>query len=153
MFYVTLTFTGLVNLVINPLYKNLDCYSIGILKYLLPIDSFSSSQKARDNEFTTWTERLPGKWEGQSPDRPLVVQFAANKVQDFVTSAQLVQGYCEGVDLNCGCPQRWAAQEGIGACLINKPDFIHDLVRQTKNQTCSGLSISVKIRIHADIKQ
>ena len=116
-------------------------------------DSFSSSQKARDNEFTTWTERLPGKWEGQSPDRPLVVQFAANKVQDFVTSAQLVQGYCEGVDLNCGCPQRWAAQEGIGACLINKPDFIHDLVRQTKNQTCSGLSVSVKIRIHTDIKQ
>ena len=105
-------------------------------------DSFSCSSKARDNELTT-----------AQTDQPLVVQFAANQVHQFVQSAQLVQYYCDGVDLNCGCPQRWALQEGIGACLINKPEFVADLVKQTRAQTRNGLSISIKIRIHSEIKQ
>ena len=40
---------------------------------MIMADSFSSSANARDNEFTT-----------NSDDRPLIVQFAANKVDDFV---------------------------------------------------------------------
>lgn len=126
-------------------------------------DSFSTSQKARDNEFTTWRSGPRSHGDHlddddsdqvtQHYDQPLIVQFAANDIDQFVCSAQLVQDYCEGVDLNCGCPQRWALQEGIGACLINKPEFIHNLVRQTRNQTSSNLSISVKIRIHCDITQ
>ena len=31
-----------------------------------------------------------------------------------VESALLVSEYCQGVDLNCGCPQRWAIQAGRG---------------------------------------
>jgi tRNA-dihydrouridine synthase 4 len=46
----------------------------------------------------------------------------------------MVEPFCEGADLNCGCPQTWACKEGIGACLIEKPDFVADLVRQTRNQ-------------------
>lgn len=42
-------------------------------------DSFVQSSKARDNEFTT-----------NSEDRPLIVQFAANKSQDFVQAAEMV---------------------------------------------------------------
>ena len=60
-------------------------------------DSFYLSQKARDNEFTTNEE-----------DKPLIVQLAANKAEYFSGSAELVSKYCSGVDLNCGCPQRWA---------------------------------------------
>ena len=40
---------------------------------MIMANSFSSSQAARDNEFTT-----------NSDDRPLIVQFAANKVDEFV---------------------------------------------------------------------
>ena len=110
---------------------------------MIMADSFSSSAIARDNEFTTNTD-----------DRPLIVQFAANKVDDFVTSSELVSNYCDGVDLNCGCPQRWAQQEGIGACLINKPDYISDLIKQTRNRICRGdFSVSIKIRIHSDIQR
>ena len=103
-------------------------------------DSFANSAKARDNEFTT-----------NDTDRPLVAQFAANRIDDFVTAAKLISPFCDGVDLNCGCPQRWAWQEGIGACLIHKPQFVHDLVHQTKNQCPAQLSVSVKIRIHDDV--
>ena len=69
----------------------------------------------------------------------------------FRRSSTMVSNYCNGVDLNCGCPQTWAQQEGIGACLINKPQFVSDLVKQTRNQCRDDLSVAVKIRIHADI--
>lgn len=105
-------------------------------------ESFSVSEKARNSEFTT-----------SEKDRPLVVQFAANKVGDFVQSAKIVSKDCDGVDLNCGCPQGWALREGIGACLIEKPDFVADLVRQTRNQTRDDLLVSVKIRIHSDYQK
>ena len=72
---------------------------------------------------------------------------------DVFRSSQLVSNYCDGVDLNCGCPQGWAQKEGIGACLINNPKFVSDVVRQTKNQCKDDLSISVKIRIHSNIER
>lgn len=109
---------------------------------MIMADSFSSSANARDCEFTT-----------NSIDQPLIVQFASNNVYDFVRSSTLVSKYCIGVDLNCGCPQRWAQQEGIGACLINKPNFVSDLVKQTRNQCREDLSVSIKIRIHYDIER
>ena len=105
-------------------------------------ESFSASRKARENEFST-----------SKADRPLIVQFAANKVDHFVKSAQIVSPHCNGVDLNCGCPQGWAFREGIGACLIDKPDFVADLVKQTRNQCRDDLLVSVKIRIHPDVSK
>lgn len=61
--------------------------------------------------------------------------------------------YSNGVDLNCGCPQRWAMQEGYGACLINKPELLRDVVLQTRNRIPAGdFSVSIKIRIHPDIR-
>jgi tRNA-dihydrouridine synthase 4 len=73
---------------------------------MIMANSFIRSQKARDNEFTT-----------NSTDRPLIVQFAANSPNDLATASQFVQPYSDGVELNCGCPQRWAIQEGIGDCI------------------------------------
>ena len=40
-------------------------------------------------------------------DRPLVVQFAAHNAKDFADAAELVAPFADGVDLNCGCPQRY----------------------------------------------
>jgi len=106
-------------------------------------DSFYQSQKARDNEFTTNEE-----------DKPLIVQLAANQAEYFAGSAEMVANYCNGVDLNCGCPQRWAAKEGIGACLINEPQFVCEVVNQTRARISNpDFSISVKIRIHDDLSR
>ncbi len=83
-------------------------------------DSFTRSQKARDNEFTT-----------NSMDRPLIIQFAANNFNDFATAAEFLyySKSCDGVELNCGCPQKWAIQEGIGSALIQKNDLICEMVK------------------------
>lgn len=104
-------------------------------------DSFVKSIKARDMEFTT-----------NSGDRPLVAQFAASNAKDFADAAEIVAPFVDGVDLNCGCPQRWAMQEGYGAKLISNPELIQDIVKQTVSRV-PGLPVSIKIRIHDNIKK
>ncbi|XP_075064906.1 tRNA-dihydrouridine(20a/20b) synthase [NAD(P)+]-like [Mixophyes fleayi] len=102
---------------------------------------FVKSTKARDSEFTT-----------NQGDQPLVVQFAAKEAKVLADAALLVCPYAGGIDLNCGCPQRWAMSEGYGACLINRPQLVQDMVRQVRSQVENPrFSMSIKIRIHADI--
>ncbi|XP_021155605.1 tRNA-dihydrouridine(20a/20b) synthase [NAD(P)+]-like isoform X1 [Columba livia] len=87
-------------------------------------------------------------------DRPLIVQFAAKEAQVLCDAARIVCPFADGIDLNCGCPQRWAMSEGYGACLINKPELIRDMVRHVRNQIDNpGFSVSIKIRIHEDLKR
>lgn len=105
-------------------------------------DSFVQSEKARDNEFSTTNE-----------DKPVIVQFAAKNVYDFLNATEMVAPYCNGVDLNCGCPQRWALKEGYGADLLKKPDLVKDLVYQVKNRIPNPFTVSVKIRLLKDIRR
>ncbi|KAH0519612.1 tRNA-dihydrouridine(20a/20b) synthase [NAD(P)+]-like [Microtus ochrogaster] len=104
---------------------------------------FVRSVKARDSEFTT-----------NQGDCPLIVQFAANDARLLSDAAQIVCPYASGIDINCGCPQRWAMAEGYGACLINKPELIQDMVKQVRNQVENPrFSVSIKIRIHDDLRR
>ncbi|NXG20163.1 DUS4L synthase, partial [Grallaria varia] len=104
---------------------------------------FVRSAKARDSEFTT-----------NKGDHPLIVQFAAKEAQVLCDAACIISPFADGIDLNCGCPQRWAMAEGYGACLINKPELVKDMVRQVRNQINNPkFSVSIKIRIHEDLKR
>uniref|UniRef100_UPI003AAA5FB9 refilin-B isoform X1 n=2 Tax=Centroberyx gerrardi TaxID=166262 RepID=UPI003AAA5FB9 len=104
---------------------------------------FMRSVKARDSEFTT-----------NESDRPLIVQFAASDAQTLADAACVVAPFSDGVDLNCGCPQRWAMSEGYGACLINKPELVKDMVRQVRNKVDNpNYTASIKIRIHKDLRR
>lgn len=97
---------------------------------------FMRSVKARDSEFTTsereyqralsqsivWLAaanplckdgnayKLPYCYNffclSSSGDRPLIVQFAAHDAQTLADAACVVAPFSDGVDLNCGCPQR-----------------------------------------------
>eukprot|EP00126_Sphaerothecum_destruens_P007767 Sdes_comp19980_c0_seq3m12568 len=113
-------------------------------------NSFHQSQNARENEFTT-----------NSKDKPLITQFAANNAYDISLATKLVFSFCDGVDINCGCPQRWAMAEGMGAKLSDDPELVKDMILQTRNrlenysnpQSSDSFTISVKIRIHEDMKR
>lgn len=61
--------------------------------------------------------------------------------------------YCNGVDLNCGCPQRWALKDGYGADLLKKPDLVKDLIYQVRNRIPYPFTVSVKIRLLKDIQK
>lgn len=105
-------------------------------------DSFVKSSKARNNEFSTCAE-----------DTPLVVQFASNNHQDFVHATQYVAPHCSGVDLNCGCPQRWAIKDGYGCALLSKPEVMFSCVRELRNVVSSDFSVSVKVRLLSSVEK
>lgn len=106
-------------------------------------ESFLNSSEARDSDFTT-----------NAGDRPLVVQFAAKNAVELSNATEMIVPFADGVDLNCGCPQRWAMAEGYGACLLRKPELISDMVRQAKNRIPdSRFTLSIKIRIHDNIRK
>ena len=85
-------------------------------------------------------------------DRPLIVQFGASNALDFSRAAEMAMPYCDGIDLNCGCPQSWAIGEGIGCKLMSTPELVRDMVMAAKKRCGEKFSVSVKIRIHLDLE-
>uniref|UniRef100_A0A8C4QE81 Dihydrouridine synthase 4 like n=1 Tax=Eptatretus burgeri TaxID=7764 RepID=A0A8C4QE81_EPTBU len=110
---------------------------------MIVANPFVRSIKARDSEFTT-----------NSGDRPLVVQFAASNGKDLADAAEIVIPFADGIDLNCGCPQRWAMSEGYGASLLQKPELVKDMIQQVRSRIADPhFSISIKIRVHEDLER
>jgi tRNA-dihydrouridine synthase 4 len=101
------------------------------------------------------------------PQPPTIVQFAANVPLEFARAASLVAPWVSGVDLNCGCPQGWACAETLGAALMDSRELVRDIVvagREALRKDGWGVelekdmdwpkgrSISVKIRVHEDLR-
>ena len=105
-------------------------------------DAFKNSEIARHMDFTTAVE-----------DNPVIVQFAACKASDLADAAEFVYPYCQGIDINCGCPQKWAIKEGIGAAMMSKPELMVDMLSQVRQRVPASFPCSIKIRIHKDLKE
>ncbi|KAL6878699.1 hypothetical protein J3F83DRAFT_723590 [Trichoderma novae-zelandiae] len=120
---------------------------------------FNRNQFARDSDFTISTT-------GTQP--PTIVQFGANVPLELARAATLAAPFAAGVDLNCGCPQSWACAETLGAALMNKRELVRDMVVETRQHLARdgwavgmerdvdsprGRSVSVKIRVHDDLRK
>lgn len=106
---------------------------------MLIADSFNRSERAR-LDFQT-----------HEYDQPLIVQFAANDPIELAAAAFKVRKHALGVDINCGCPQRWAVKECIGAWLSGKPEIVKSMVQETRKLT--KVPVSIKIRLRDDIRE
>jgi tRNA-dihydrouridine synthase 4 len=102
-------------------------------------ESFNRSSDSRDSDFSTC-----------ELDRPLVVQFATNSPDELAAAVSKVTPYVDAIDVNCGCPQRWAIQEGIGAALSAQPERVRDLITAATSRT--HLPVSIKIRLHKNFE-
>lgn len=61
-------------------------------------------------------------------DRPLFVQFCANDPDTLLAAARHVEGTCDYVDLNFGCPQRIAKRGNYGAFLMDDIPRVESLI-------------------------
>ena len=98
---------------------------------------FARSEDYRQTEFQTVPE-----------DRPLVCHFAANDPTEFAAAARLVEGKCDAIDLNLGCPQRTAYVGHFGSYLLDPKDrqLVLDIVR-AGSRAVATVPIFVKIRL------
>jgi len=110
--------------------------------HMMLADSFVQSQSARDAEFATMLD-----------EGPLIAQFASPDPVRIGQAAVLIRPYCDALDINCGCPQRWALSEGIGGALMAKPELVRDMVRQVRNQAGDGFPCAVKMRLRASERE
>jgi len=78
-------------------------------------------------------------------DRPLVAQFCANDPAILLAAAKLVEGSCDAIDINLGCPQRIARRGYYGAFLMNNLPLVYTLVK-TLHENLS-VPVFCKIRI------
>ena len=116
---------------------------------------FSETAKFRDMHFQPTRGLLEKKepqenarlWLDGNPafDRPLFVQFCANKPDDLLEAAKYVAPYCDAVDLNLGCPQGIAKSGHYGAFLQEDPDTIYKLINKLHKEL--PIPVTAKIRI------
>lgn len=101
------------------------------------------------------------------PQPATILQFGANDPTELARASSLAIPFVNGVDLNCGCPQSWACAETLGAALMNQRELVRDMVVETRNRLAregwavgldkdmenpKGRSVSVKIRVHDDLR-
>ncbi|WVF71419.1 hypothetical protein IAT40_006223 [Kwoniella sp. CBS 6097] len=82
----------------------------------------------------------------------MIAQFASPNPTSLADAAELISPYVDGLDLNCGCPQKWAYNEGIGCALLRKPELVRDMVRCVKDRMGWDWPVSIKIRVDPDLK-
>lgn len=79
-------------------------------------------------------------------DRPLIVQFAGGDPSILAKAAKIVQGRCDAIDLNCGCPQSIAKRGNYGAYLLEQEELVLRCIRALR-QAVPGTPITVKVRL------
>lgn len=84
-------------------------------------------------------------------DTPVIAQFASNLEHEYLSCAEMIYPYVDGIDLNCGCPQSWAMRSGYGSAMLKKPELISSLTSAIRRNLPNDFSVSVKVRIQKDL--
>ena len=84
-------------------------------------------------------------------DRPVIVQFCGDSPELLVSAAKMVEGKCDAVDLNFGCPQGIARKGHYGAYLLEEPEVIRSIVRAMSDNV--NLPITCKIRVRNTLQE
>lgn len=83
-------------------------------------------------------------------DSPTFVQFCGHDPEILLRSAQMVEGKCEAVDLNFGCPQGIAKRGNYGAYLLDDTEQVLKICGYLANNLTKS-AVSCKIRLFPDL--
>ncbi|KAJ7717045.1 FMN-linked oxidoreductase [Mycena metata] len=85
--------------------------------------------------------------EASSTERPVVVQLCGNDIKTIVRAGKKIQNYCQGIDLNLGCPQQSTLEGHFGAYLLGQKDWplVEGIVSAMHNSFT--VPVSTKLRL------
>lgn len=89
--------------------------------------------------------------EGGPGDRPLIIQFCANDAEQLLASAKALEGHCDAVDINLGCPQDIAKRGHYGSFLQDEWDLIYKLINTL--HTNLSIPVTAKFRVFHSLEK
>ncbi|KAI4292061.1 tRNA-dihydrouridine synthase 1 [Pancytospora philotis] len=95
---------------------------------------------------------LANQWYTTSPsDRPLVIQICGNDPAVMLETCLAVQGACDAIDVNFGCPQDIARKGHYGSWLMDDPELVGRIVKTLSSQI--AVPLFCKIRVFESIER
>lgn len=100
-----------------------------------------------DGLFSRGREKVTSRFNYTPSEHPIVAQIWGNTPELFYKAAKLIaEMKFDGVDINAGCPQKNITSHGGGACLIQDPPLVKEIIQATK-EGARDLPVSVKTRL------
>jgi tRNA-dihydrouridine synthase len=81
-------------------------------------------------------------------EQNIIAQIAAKDPVVAGQAAVVLAPYVDAIDLNCGCPQKWAIKEGIGSALMQSPQLVSEMVKAVR--AAANIPCVVKTRVFED---
>ena len=81
-------------------------------------------------------------------EKPRVVQLFGQSTDCLVKSAKYLEGKCEIIDLNFGCPHSKIIRQGAGSALLERPNKIKEIVEAIVEAV--KIPVTCKIRLGID---
>ena len=84
-------------------------------------------------------------------EHPITIQLAGSDPKKFSQCSKIIeeQGFNE-INLNIGCPSSKVVKGKFGACLMNFPEQVADIVTEVKNSCSLPLSIKTRLGLGLD---
>ncbi|MCX6793883.1 MAG: tRNA-dihydrouridine synthase, partial [Candidatus Gottesmanbacteria bacterium] len=100
-----------------------------------------------DGLFSRGREEVIHRFDYTENERPIIAQIWGNTPELFYKAAKLIaEMKFDGVDINAGCPQKNVTSHGGGACLIQDPPLMKEIINATR-EGAGRLPVSVKTRL------
>ncbi|TIB01698.1 hypothetical protein E3P96_02318 [Wallemia ichthyophaga] len=122
------------------------------LAYTPMINTKQYAQLKSDSNKKMWFDKINNEEGLIGLDRPLIVQFAANDPQLLLESAKDLEGKCDAVDLNLGCPQHIARRGRYGSWLQEDQGLIYKLIN-TLHENLEETPVTAKFRVLDDVQR
>ena len=102
-------------------------------------------------QMITHPKYKPDQFSTNAEDNPLIVQLAGDDPKTVLEAAQMIQGECNAVDINLGCPQQIGKKGNFGSFLLTQKQTIFNIVRTLHDNL--DIPVTCKIRILPDEKE